>query len=144
MSTTNRISEVKELLAAGYHSGATTEQNTTFASVGAFHRWSVEIHVIDVGTSLDADVEVATSSGGADLATLSGKSITQLTQAGGDDASSVLIEGRNEELTIAGVHHDYLRVETTPSGASTYVVLVYGCEPRYAPVSTSLYDEVVD
>lgn len=139
---TARPSELRQLLAATYSDGASTEQNTSFVDVSRYHRIQIEILLIDVGTSLDVDVEVATTSGGANLATL--KSITQLTQAGGDDASAVIVEVRSEEMNISGTHHRYLRVESTPSGASDYVIAVCGCEPRYAPVSTTILDEVVD
>lgn len=142
MSYTERVTEREQLLAATYASGATTEQNTAYVDVSKFHRIRIILAVQNVGTSLDADVEVATTTGGADLATL--KSITQLTEAGGDDGSVVEIEIRAEEMNIAGVHHRYLRLEQTPSGASTWVALIYGCEPRYAPVPTTGLDELVD
>lgn len=139
---TARASEQMQLLAATYGNGASTEQNTSFVDCSKFHRILIIIAAIDIGTSLDADVEVTTDGVSANLATL--KSITQLTQAGADDGSVVHIEVRTEEMTIAGVNHRYLRVEQTPSGASYWVTLVYGIEPRYMPVPTTALDEVVD
>jgi len=141
---TERFSERAQVLAVTYPASYSSEQNTAFVNVGNFHRWAILIIAGNIGTSLDADVEVTTDGVSADLATLSGKSITQLTQAGSDDDSVVIIEGRNEELTIAGVHHDWIRLESTPSGASLYCVVVLGIEPRSQPVSTSFLDEVVD
>lgn len=142
MSFTNRISELLQKLASTYASGATTEQNTSYVDVSKFHRIFVELSVINVGTSLDMDIEVATDTDGGNLATL--KSITQLTEAGGDDGSTVVVEIRAEELNIAGVHHRYLRAEQTPNGAGTWVCHIWGAEPRYAPVPTTALDEVVD
>lgn len=133
--------EVRELLATTYASAATTEQNTSYVDMAQFHRIEVEIIALNIGTSLDVDIEVATTTGGGNLATL--KSITQLTEAGGDDNSVVVVEVRADEMSIAGVNHRYLRVESTPSGASTYAVLIWGCEPRYAPRPTTALDEVV-
>lgn len=144
MSFTERFSEYTQVLAVTYPASYSSEQNTTFVNVGAFHRWAILIVAGNIGTSLDADVEVSTDGVSADLATLSGKSITQLTEAGGDDNSVVIVEGRAEELTIEGVHHDWIRLESTPSGASIYCVIVLGIEPRYKPVSTSFLDEVKD
>lgn len=143
---TERFSEVNRLLTVGYYSGVASEQNTTVVNVAQYHRVAVIIHAIDVGTTLDCDVEIGTTSAMTDAFTL--KSITQLTQAGADDASSVCIEIQTEEMTnptgATNPLNDWIRVETTPAGASTYVVEVYGLIPRYAPVSTTIWDEVVD
>jgi hypothetical protein len=141
MSYTVNRSEVRQLLGQTFPASYAAEQNTSFVDMSKFHRVEIVIFAGDIGTSLDVDVEVATTTGGGDLATL--KSITQLTQAGGDDNSVVVIEVRADEMSIAGVNHRYLRVESTPSGASIYGVLIWGCEPRYAPVATTALDEVV-
>lgn len=145
MSYTERFSEVHQLLASTYPASYASEQNTTFVNVANFHRVVVIITAGNIGTSLDADIEIATDSDATGLHTL--KSITQLTEAGSDDNSTVVVEIRNEELTkpanASSSNYDWLRVETTPSGASIYGVQVWGVIPRFAPVSTTALDEVV-
>ncbi|MBL8133914.1 MAG: hypothetical protein JNL42_18780, partial [Anaerolineae bacterium] len=56
--------------------GVTTEQNTGYVSVAGYQRLAVLIHALAVGTTLDADVEIATAAGGTNALTL--KSMTQL------------------------------------------------------------------
>lgn len=144
MTYTAKFAELHELLAVTYPASYSGEQNTDYVYVGNFHRLVIMIVAGNIGTSLDVDIEIATDSAGAGLVTMTGKSITQLTQAGSDDDSVALIEIRGEEFNVEGVHYDYLRVESTPSGASLYTVLIWGAVPRNAPASVTALDEVVN
>lgn len=140
---TERFDESAKLLADVGYSGVTTEQNTGFINIANYRRVAVVIKAIAVGTTLDADVEITTDGVSAGLHTL--KSITQL--GGSDDAAVVLINIRDEELSkptgASSKEYDWINIETTPSGSCTYVVLVFGLEPRYSPVGNTDYDEVV-
>lgn len=122
--------------------GITTEQNTGYIAIGGCQRIAVLIHALVVGTTLDADIEVATASGGTNATTL--KSITQL-GAAADDAL-VCIDIRPEELSHpAGtdvMEFDYLNVEVTPSGAATVSVIVLGI-PRDKPADPALWTQIV-
>jgi hypothetical protein len=143
---TERFTETAQLLAVTYPASYAAEQNTAFVNVGSFHRVLVLVIAGDIGTSLDVDVEIATDASATALHTL--KSITQLTQAGGDDNSPVAIEIQTEDLVkptgASATNYEWLRVESTPNGASIYTILVFGLIPRYAPVSTTIFDEIVD
>lgn len=143
MPYNQRFDEYTKLLSCNIYEGVTTEQNTTFVNVKNYRRLAIVIKTLDVGTTLDADVEITTDGVTAGLFTL--KSITQL--ASGDDDEKVVINIRDEELSkpsgASSDQYDYIRVETTPNGAATYVVMVFGLEPRYAPVGTTEWDQVV-
>lgn len=145
MSYTERFTEVHEVLGELFPASYAAEQNVPssgFINVGMYHRVVIILSAGNIGTSLDADVEVATDNNGSNVRTL--KSITQLTEAGGDDNSRVAIEIRGEELNIEGVNYPYLRLEVTPNGATLAGALVLGIIPRYAGVSVTGWDEVVD
>lgn len=143
MTYTQRFDEYAKLLSCNIYEGVTTEQNTTFVNVKNYHRLAIIIKTLDVGTTLDADVEISTDGVTGGLFTL--KSITQFTS--GDDDAKTLINVRSEELSkptgASSQEYDYVRVESTPSGAATYVVMVFGLEPRFAPVGVTEWDEVV-
>jgi len=143
MTYTQQFSEYTKLLSHNIYEGVTTEQNTTFVNIKNYRRLAIMIVTLDVGTTLDADVEITTDGVSAGLHTL--KSITQFTS--GDDAAKTVIEIRDEELSkptgASSQEYDWVRVETTPSGAATYTVSVFGIEPRYLPVGVTEWDEVV-
>lgn len=143
MAYTQRFDEYTKLLSKDVYSGVTTEQNTTFVNVKNYRRIAIIIQALAVGTSLDADVEITTDGVTGGLFTL--KSITQL--GGSDDSDIVLINIRDEELSkpsgASSEQYDWIRVETTPSGSGTYVVLVLGLEPRFSAVGTTEWDQVI-
>lgn len=138
MAFTNRYSEEVALLAADLESGVSAEQNTGWIAIGTYQRVVVEIHAPTVGTSIDADIEIATDSSGTGVVDMTGKSITQLT-----DTGSVLIEINSEEFNQSNVYYTHMQVETTPAGTCDYVVLVKGLSPRFAPVTVATWDEIV-
>jgi hypothetical protein len=143
MSYTEQFSETHKLLAQVHYSGVTTEQNTSWISMQNYHRAAIVISTSTVATSLDADLEIATDASATGLFTL--KSITQLTSS--DDNARVVIELQSEELAkptgASSKEYDYIRLETTPSGAATYTVTIWGLSPRFAPVGVTEWDEVV-
>ncbi len=138
MAYTERVTEVEALLVNDLESGVSSEQNTGWIAIGGYHRIFIEIHAVTVGTSINADVEIATSSGGAGITNMTGKSITQL-----DAVGSVAIEIQSEEFNQSQIHHTHLQVETTPSGTCDYVVLVKGIVARHEPVTVANWDEIV-
>lgn len=143
MHYTQEFSEIHALLDKMGDDDAAAEQNSGYFSVAHYHRVAIVLHAIQVTTSLDVDVEIATDNAATGVHTL--KSITQLTAD--DDGAVVVIEIRAEELGkptgASSTDYDWINVEVTPVGACTYSLLVYGIEPRYAPVSQTAYEEVV-
>lgn len=140
---THRFDEYAKLLKDVGYSGVSSVQDTGYVNVADYRRVAIVIKAIAVGTTLDADVEIATDNAATGVYTL--KSITQLESD--DDDAIVLLNVRDEELSkpssADSSEYDWINVETTPAGSCTYVVLVFGLEPRYAPVGTTEWDEVV-
>lgn len=143
MSYTEEFSEVHALLDKMGSADAAAEENSGYFSVAQYHRIAIVLHAVQVTTSLDVDVEIATDNAATGVHTL--KSITQLTAD--DDGAVVVIEIRGEELgkpaSASSYNYDWINVEVTPVGACTYSLLVYGLEPRYGAVSQTPFAEVV-
>lgn len=139
------FSETHELLGGIYPAAFTTEQNTAWIDASKHNRFAVLVRAGNIGTSLDVDIEICTDGAAANLHTL--KSMTQLTEAGGDDSSTVIIEIRADELTkpsgTSAINFTHFRVEVTPNGSTIVDVAVFGFDARYEPVPTTLLDEVV-
>lgn len=87
---------------------------------------------LGVSATLDAKIEEAKDDVGTDAQDLSGKAITQLTQAGTDDSDKqALINVRSDELTDDFTH---VRLSLTVGTASSDAgALVLGFDARYQP-----------
>jgi hypothetical protein len=122
---------------------AAGEQNTGFVNMENYHRAVAEIYVGDLAATatLDADLEEAQDALGTGRANV--KSITQLTQAGGDGDDVVVVEFRTEEFDVDN-GYEFLNLEvTTANAAVDYCAVLWGIIPRYPPVPTTLITEVV-
>ena len=101
-----------------------------------------------LGTSatIDAKLQQATDSSGTGAKDVTGKSITQLTEAGTDDDKQAVINVRGEELDVAN-GFDYVRLQVIVGTATSDAgAIVLGINPRYAPASDSdlaSVDEIV-
>lgn len=102
----------------------------------------------DLGSSatLDAKLEQATSAAGAGAKDITGKAITQLTQAGTDSNKQVLINVRAEELDVDnGFTHVRLSM-TIGTAASDAGGMLLGFHPARGPASdtdATTVDEIV-
>jgi hypothetical protein len=112
--------------------GVTTVQNTGWLSLRDHVRVAVILHALNVTTTLDAIVEIATSAAGANAVTL--RSMTQLAAA--DDNVVICFDVRPDALSSPADtsvnEFTHLNVKVTPNGAATVSVLVLG-EPRSKP-----------
>lgn len=125
---------------------AAAEYNTGYNSLQQYHRAVVMLMVGDMqaGATVDLDIEQATDTSGTSAKAITGKSITQLTQAGSDSDKVVFVEIRTEELDVDNAF-DCINAELTVGTNSVEAALViFGCEPRYPPVPTTNMEEVVD
>lgn len=146
MNATERFSETAEVLAHIPADSETVEVNTGWIFAGNHHRYAVLISLGDMAATatFDIDVEQAQDSTGTGAKNITGKSITQLTQAGGDGNQTLIIELKGTELDVSG-GFPYIQVEVTPANAAVeFAVFLLGLVPRYAPVSTTNVEEIVD
>jgi hypothetical protein len=83
--------------------------------------------------TLDAKLEQAKDDSGTDAEDVTGKAITQLTKAGGDDEKQSVINFRPEDLSDGFTH---VQLKLAPAVADTGAAgVLLGCEPRYSPAS---------
>ncbi len=146
MSYTERFSEVHNPLTQGYSdSWAVGGHNSSYVSLQNYHRAVVVINVGDMGNSatLDFSILEATSTAGAGSQTLTGKGTTQLTQASGDGDDLLCIEIRTEELTVSSNYDCIALRAVVGTNPVEYGFIVYGIEPRFPPVGTTNWAEVV-
>jgi len=137
---TEQWTPIARINPASYNS----EQNTARFAVGAYRRFLVILMVgaITSTGTLDIDIEQSDAASGGTTKNVTGKSITQLTQAGSDSNKIVAIEIASEELDTNG-GFAWLNVELTPlTAASICGVLVLAGDARHQPVSVANWDEV--
>ncbi len=113
-----------------------------------FHNFLAVIMVGTLGASatVDAILQQASDSSGTGAKAITGKAITQLTDAGSDDDSQALINLRPEELDRAnGFTHFRVRI-TVAAASCDGAAAIFGCGPRYGPASdydAASVDEIV-
>lgn len=113
----------------------------------ANHQRSVLIMLVGElgqGATVDLQMWQAQDAAGTGAKVIPGKAITQLTQAGGDDNSAVIIEVRTEELDVDG-GFSYVNAILTVAGGTAEVgaIGLFGCS-NYSPVATTAWTEIVD
>lgn len=95
------------------------------------------------GATMDVDIEVASDAAGTGAATV--KSMTQLTQAGGDSNAKVSITCSAIELEEALAGGGFINAEVTIAAAAVeFGLMVYGWYPRYLPAGETNWTEVRD
>lgn len=147
MEFTQRFSEGAYPLAAEHADsiGAGTSY-TSYVSLKNYHRAVAVIDVGDMASNATADFSIvqAQDSSGTGVKAITGKAATQLTQAGGDGNEIIVIELRGEELDIAnGFEHVAIKMIIGVDAVELSAIL-YGIEPRFKPVPTTNWSEIVD
>lgn len=99
---------------------------------------------LGASATLDAKLEQASDSSGTGAKDITGKAITQLTQAGTDDDKQAVINCRAEELDIDnGFTHVRLSM-TVGTATSDAGAVILGLDARYQPEDdASTVDEIV-
>ena len=103
----------------------------------------VEAGTLGASATLDATLQSATTSGGS-FSNITGKAITQLTQAGTDSDKQAIMNLRADELTAG---HRYVRLQIVVAVATSDCGgIVLGLDPRHGPASDNdlaSVDEIV-
>jgi hypothetical protein len=146
MAYTERFSEDNEVLGHIPADSETTAVTSGWLLMENHHRAVALISVGDMvaTATLDATLTQAQDSIGTGAKAITGKAITQLTQAGGDSNKVVMIELRSEELDVSN-GFEYILLTITPAVAAVeFAAFVLGTVSRYKPVSTTNVEEIVD
>jgi hypothetical protein len=121
---------------------------SAYVDASKFEQLMAIVMAGDLGTSatLDAKLVQATSAAGANVTDISGKAITQLTQAGTDSNKQAIIQVRADELDVAGGFRYVALVLTTAVATSDSGAVVLGFTPTYGPANDydlAAVDEIV-
>ncbi len=124
-----------------YAAGA---QNSDWVDLGLFDQVMAVVMVgtIGAGSTVDAKLTQATTSGGAGEKDITGKAITQLTNASPDDSDKqAVINCRAEELDVANDFRFVRLVQTggtgSPATSVDHGAVLLGFGARYGPASDS-------
>ena len=121
--------------------------NTDWVDMSKFNQalFIVQVGEFAAGGTADFKLEEATSAAGAGAQDISGKSITQLTDAGTDDDKQALVNIQAAELSDG---YRYVRgVLTIAVAAVDSAVIALGGAPTYLPASDfdlASVDEIVE
>lgn len=93
---------------------------------------------------LDGKLEQADTSGGGNAKDVTGKAITQLTDAGTDDNKQAIINCKSEDLDVAGGFR-WVRLTLTVTTAGVDAAgFLFGVDARYPPATdATTVDEIV-
>lgn len=148
MTYTERFSEVHYPLAHHLPLARDASVNySAYVSLANYHRAVLVVHVgaMTANSTLDAGIQQASDSTGTGVKAITGKAITQLTQAGGDgNEDPIVIELRTEELDVTGGFEHVRFYVTVGTNPVTYSAVLYGIVSRYEPVPTTNWAQIVD
>lgn len=147
MSYTEQFTEKNALLAVHWPQTRQVAAHVSdWVLMSKYHRAFFKAKVGAMGSSatLTAKLQEAQDANGTGAQDITGKSTVALTQAGSDANSVVGIELRTEELTVNS-GYEYVRFVVTITVADClYDAELWGVGAvRYAPVPTSIWDEIV-
>ena len=109
-----------------------------YVDASEFANYQAIIMAGTLGSSatLDAKLVQATDGSGTDVKDITGKAITQLTQASPDDSDKqAVINLKPEELDLANDFTHFALSLTVAVATSDVGALVQGLDPRYGPAS---------
>ena len=127
---------------------ATGDQTSTVIDMMYWREILIVVQAGTLGSSatLDCVVKGDTASNGSFATTITGKSITQLTQAGTDSDKDVVISVSAEDVAAQGFR--YVRATMTVGVAGSDAgAIILGWRSRYAPVGDfdlTTVDEIVN
>lgn len=109
-----------------------------WVSIANFHSIValIETGVLGSSATLDAKLRQATDSSGTGAKDISGKAITQIVKATGDNVQAS-IEVRSEELDTANSFNYVALSVTIGTAASIFAAQLLGVNPRFVPASAS-------
>lgn len=97
-------------------------------------------------STVDAKLVQATDSSGTGVKDITGKAITQLTEAGTDSDKQAIINAYADDLDVANGFTHVAIVMTVATAASDSSAVLLGCDPKYGPASDydlASVDEIV-
>lgn len=123
--------------------------STGWIDASKFHKFMALIAAGTLGSSatLDGKLEQAQDSSGTGVKDITGKAITQLTQAGSDSDKQAIINLRPSELDVQNAFTHFRLTVTVAVATSDADGKVLGLDPRHGPASdfdATTVDEIVN
>lgn len=151
MSYTERFSELHYPLIkiAPAVAQAAAAQTSAYVSLANYHRAALVVHlgaIAATGTMTIQLLQAATSVGGSakGIPTTAAQTKTSTALVTGDANGIVVIELRTEELDVAnGFEHVAIKYDVDTDTVA-FGAILYGIEPRFAPVASTGFNEIVD
>ncbi len=146
MGYTSRFSEEwYPLVHEPADSFAAGTSTSSYVSLSGYHRAILVLSVgeMQANATLDASIVQATDTSGTGSKAITGKAITQLSQAGGDGDDLVCIELRTEELDVDNGFDCIAVTVTVGTAAVEYSYVLFGGISRTRPVPTTNWTEIV-
>jgi hypothetical protein len=109
---------------------------SSWVSLANFHNLAalIQTGVLGASATVDAKLQQATDSGGTGVKDVTGRAITQIVKASGDNKQA-LINLKGADLDVEGGFR-YVRLSLTVATAASLVgATLFGAYPRMAPVS---------
>lgn len=106
----------------------------------------VQVGTLGASATVDAKLQQASDASGTGAKDITGKAITQLTQAGTDDDKQVLINLRPSEMDMDNNFSHFRLSITVATAASDAGGIVLGVDPLFAPANNAdaaTVDEIV-
>lgn len=142
---TERLTEGHKFTSVSPASRTDASADSGYLSMRDYHRATAIIQTGALGAgTLNAKFQQAKSSGGEGVKDITGKAVTELTNA--DDDKMVAIELRSEEMDVDN-KFDYIRLLVTAAGGAAMIfsALVIRHTPRFQPVGSAAdFDEIID
>lgn len=109
---------------------------STWVPLANFHSIAaiIQTGVLGASATIDAKLRQATDNAGTGAKDITGKAITQIVKATGDN-KQVSIEARGEDLDVSNGFGYVALSATVGTAASIFGALLVGANPRFAPAS---------
>lgn len=104
---------------------------------------TVMVGTMATNSTVDAKLEQATNAAGAGAKDVTGKAITQLTEAGTDSDKQAIIECRSDELDVNNSFTHVRLSVTIGTAACDAGAIVHGVAARYQQDNAATVDEIV-
>lgn len=143
---TNRFSEDNALLTGLFPDdrGPGTSYSD-WVSLATYHRAFALLEIGDMATNATVYIglQQAQDAAGTGVKAISGKVSNVHSQASGDTGTPVGIELQTEELDVDG-HFEFVRMYVVTSvNTVIYSAMLFGTEPRFMEVPTTIWEEIV-
>lgn len=144
ITNTELLQEILNPLAQINPSSTSATQNSSYVSMASRHHIAALIFVGTIAATgtLDIKLQQAKDSSGTSVKDITGKALTQLTNADSPVTKPLIIEVRADELDVAGGFTHVRLVVAAATAASLVGAALFGVD-QYLPVTSSQWKQAL-